>query len=283
MAELKEINVTFWENKQHLHLSESYQTIGMQYAFLSSESDGSRQCHPWVKCRDFLNDALRGYLTGKEEHIYGFSYSLKDNPPIDLEEMRMLVKYKPTKNVKKGHKALEDILNCSLSILRGIEEHCGISSLSELRCTQDREIYLFEGSADWMGSTFMISMYTFLIRLGGRNIVFESKEGFDSELEKLSKKTKGMGDNDIYYLQDVKEYIFKIIENRENLKYIKEKGKHSFGNVRIGTFHNYSGIVSLCKEAKGRISGVEEIARLSKYIKDEESEPKHLKMMEKGS
>jgi hypothetical protein len=256
-----DIKVTFWEKKTYL--CEIGQTVGMDYAFLSADH---KQCHEWVKCRDFLNDALRGQLNKKAESIYGFSFSAKENPPMCLDKMYLLVKYKDATNTSENTKA---VLNSALDIIHCIEKHGGIKPLSKLHKVSDLDhAYIFEGASDWVESTFMISLYTLLIRLGAKKIGFKDKEELDSKLEKLC--TNGSsGDNDITYLKTVRAFIHKIVEKRKELQY---ESKKIFADKYLDTFHNYSGIVALCKEANNRKKkrkadvGMEELHELSAHI-----------------
>ena len=264
---MEKIDVSFWKKKQHL--CEICQLIGMQYAFLSSNNE---QCHPWIKCRDFLHDALRCHFTGKSEIIFGFSYIPGKDPELDLKKMRMLVKRQPNNGEDNASKNTREMIDSALSIIQCIENCGGIKPISTLQCTsEDKDIYIFEGASDWMESTFMISLYTFLIRLGARKIIFKDKKDLDSQLKKLSKSRKVNNDNDISYLKTVQPYIHKIVEKREDLKYMKKDGKRLFENQTVNLFHNYTGIVALSGQASAKNPGsnndkLEELITLSKCL-----------------
>ena len=276
LKKMAEIDVEFWTKKQYL--CEIGQVTGIHYAFVSPESDGSKQCHHWIKCRDFLHDALRSHHTGKVENIFGFSYEPKTNPPLDLEKMRMLFKRNTSASDSKTSENTRDMAKAGLALVCHMEKHGGIEPLSKLyRTSGDKDVYMFEGSPEWMESTFMISLYTFLIRLGAKKMVFKDKEDLDSQLENLKPSTSGC-DNDINYLKIVRPFLHKIVEERKNFKYVKEDGKRLLADKSVSVFHNYTGIVSLCKEATGTTkSGLDELIALSKYIKEEESEPKKVR------
>jgi len=264
---MEKIDVSFWKKKQHL--CEICQLIGMQYAFLSPNNE---QCHAWIKCRDFLHDALRCHFTGKSEIIFGFSYTPGKDPELSLKKMRMLVKRQPNSGEDGASKSTKEMMDSALSIIQCIEDCGGIKPTSTIqRTSKDKDVYVFEGSSDWMESTFMISMYTFLIRLGGRKIVFENKRDLDSQLKKLSKSRQANNDNDISYLKTVQPYIHKIVEKRGDLRYVKKDGKHLFENQTVNLFHNYTGIVALADQASAKKSGsnndkIEELITLSKCL-----------------
>lgn len=248
---MKKINVSVWTKKQNL--CEIYQVLGMQYAFLSADN---KQCHAWIKCRDFLHDALRCHITGKKEGIYGFSYNPGTDPPLDLEKMRMMVKREPAKVESKSSEDTKEMVDSALSILRCIEDYSGIKPLSDIYCTSgDKDVYVFESAADWMESTFMISLYTFLIRLGAKKIKFKDKKELDSKLKKLCAGKALNKDHDINYLKDVLPFIYKIVENRKDLRYVGKDGKRFFEGQNINLFHNYTGIVALSRQAVKKKSG----------------------------
>ena len=267
---MKKVDVSLWTKKQSL--CEIYQLIGMQYAFLSPKNE---QCHPWIKCRDFLHDALRSFVTGKKESIYGFSYATDTNPPMNLEKMRILVKRQPTGGEKNASENTKEMMDSAMAILHCMENYGGIKPLSEIyRTTKDKDIYIFEGASDWMESTFMISLYTFLIRLGGKKLVFKDKKDLNSKLKDLSKSKAAANDNDISYLKTVLPFIDKILKKRKELKYVRKDGTRLFDNQTVNIFHNYTGIVALSQQAAKKKSSVtndeklKELTALSELIKE---------------
>lgn len=264
---MKKIDVSVWTKKQNL--CEIYQVIGTQYAFLSPDNV---QCHPWIKCRDFLHDALRCHITGKKDGIYGFTYNPGTNPPLDLKKMSLMVKREPNKDESKASENTKEMIDSALDILQCVEKYSGIKPLSDIyRTTKNEDIYVFKGSADWMGSTFMISLYTFLIRLGAKKIKFENRKELNSKLKKLCAGKMVNKDNDINYLKTVLPFIYKIAEKRKELRYVREDGKRLFDGQTINLFHNYTGIVSLAKQAVKKDLGsndakLKDLAAISKYM-----------------
>jgi hypothetical protein len=244
--EIKKIKASLWENSPHF--SEIYQSTGFKYAFLSSPKDGSKQCHGWIKCRDFLNDAVRNQITGRKDAIYGFSYNHEDNPPIDLNAMRVLVK----RDVKeKGEKVVaetKEMMLSAFSIIRFFERHGKIKPITKLyTLSNNSNVYVFIGAPDWVLSPFMISLYTFLIRLGAKKISFKTKDELSSALKEIAQQPSVYGDNDINYLKTVLPHIEKIIAKRNLLGFKTKDGAHLFDKSNIDTFHNNTGIVALCK------------------------------------
>ena len=231
-------------------LSEIYQQTGMLFAFVSPPGKGLKVCHEWVKCRDFLHDAVRSQITGTSCAIYGFTFDPKKNPQIDLKKMRMLVS-------KDGLKE-EDIagfrrkMQAGLTLVNHFEKHAkvALSKLEEIdpKGSNKKSVYLFTGPQMWMISPFLISMYTFLIRLGDKEITFESAEELKEKLKGLHSAFKEgkLSDNDANYLGHSWDKLHMFIKNRTML-FPKKDGIHDIfhGGYNINSFHNYGGIWSL--------------------------------------
>ena len=250
----EKIAVKLKDNKTYL--DEIGQPTGIEYAFLSENNE---QCHVWVKCRDFLNDALRSYFIGRPEQIYRFAYDPKVDPKLDINRMRMLVSFCSTPSCDRAQ-----VVDSALAMIHCLEKHGGISPLSKIFPVEGKDaIFIFEGSSDWMESTFMISLYTFIIRLGAKRIFPKDANDFEDKLKELCLKNSRSHDHDFKYLNTVKSYILRIIEERKNLRYKREDGTFLFNNKDVHTFHGYTGIVSLCRKS---YSGVEELKPLGEYI-----------------
>lgn len=229
-------------------LNEEYQVTGFFFAFVTSPQEGLRQCHEWVKCRDFLPDAARAQITGDAFNIYNFKFS-KRNPPIDLTKMRMLVSKE-----RLDDKNIPDFKNkiaAALKLLNHYERLGGmpLTRVEEVDLEKPEKyklIYMFTGSSEWMKSPILISMYSFLIRLGDKEISFKTHKEL---LEKFKALTSGPGqDNDIRYLKSSWNYMKDIVVNRANLFKAKDrKGFHDvfYKEIRKESFHDRMGLRAL--------------------------------------
>jgi len=211
-------------------LSEEYQPTGMYFAFLSVKNE---MCHTWIKCRDFLQDAVRNQLTGRNDSIYGFCYLPKEDPKIDLKKTRLLV---------KGVN-LDEVIKYSLQLVNHYEKAVGLTPRSKI--TKVDDMYIFLGPGEWSQSSILISLYTLLIRLGCRKIEFKNEKELTKAYEKLISDKETSNINDIRYLKCVYKYIHTALENRDLLMF-KQKDKILFGDIQIDSFHSRSGIVALC-------------------------------------
>lgn len=248
MSDLTEI---IWY-KNPKSLSEIYQQTGMVFSFATAPPKGGQAsaCHEWVKCRDFLHDAVRSQITGTYCSIYGFSFDPARNPNVDLKKMRMLV----SKNGLKAEE-LQEFRNkmiAGLALINHFEKTAkvSLSKMEEIdpKNSGKKAVYLFTGPMMWVRSPFLVSMYTFLIRLGDKQLEFKNVAELKKGLEALAEKSKAgkISDNDCQYLQNMWNKLHIIIKNRAKL-FTVEKGVHNIyhGKYSISQFHNNCGILSL--------------------------------------
>jgi hypothetical protein len=229
------------------NLAEIYQSVNMKFAFAKKSEGIFIQCHKWIKCRDFLHDAVRTALTGKKSSIFGFTFEKGINPELDLENMTMLVSQK---GLEKEDELLPN-LNRALKIINHYESIAGqpFSKLTKVepdKISDYKHVWIIQGPKMWMTAPYLISMFTFLLRLGCKNVEFTDSASLEKALEKVSKEEKK--DNDINYLKTIWNKLEVIIVKHSTL--IEEKGNGYsnlyFQDANIQSFHNNSGIVSVC-------------------------------------
>lgn len=232
------------------HYSEEYQVTGIHYAFMSSDR---KMCHHWIKCRDFLQDALRNQLTGRTDSIYSFRYDPVKDPKIDTETTRMLVRRAPTPDTADKKREFDEIMASALNLLHHYEKKYGLGEPSTLVRARnngtDLYSYLFLSPGVWSQGPVMIAIYTFLIRLGYFKPSFKDDKGLMKAYEKIvniSPKT-----NDTRYLATVYKKLDRALEHMdEHLfkpKCWKKGDKIRFQDDQIEAFHHHSGIVSLAQ------------------------------------
>lgn len=244
----KQITVEWF--KAPRKLSEIYQQTGMIFSFVSSPENGSQMCHEWVKCRDFLHDAVLAQLTNSPCSVYGFTFNPDLNPKVDMKRMRMIVS-------KDGLKALDvdnfrTKMQSGLKLLNHFEKYArvSLSKLQELnpKGSNKESVFLFIGPHMWMTSPFLISMYSFLIRLGDKNIEFETVEDLKNQFKILYDNyiSGKLSDNDANYIGNSWNKLHLFIKNRIKL-FPKKNGVHDifYAGFRTESFHNSGGIRSL--------------------------------------
>lgn len=231
------------------HISEEYQQTGIHFAFVSAPKDGNMMCHPWIKCRDFMPDAARTELTGKSTSIYSFNYAKGTNPPVDLKKMRVLVGREQS-NTKAKEKEFTEMMRYALKLLNYYEAFAGVplSRIYEVNPEGQKrytKVFMFVGPKMWMLSPFLISMYTFLIRLGAKKLEFKDKGELHKKLEKLQASST---DKDAQYLRSSWDKMEIVLENRAKL-FPKKNGYHDifFKDINISSFHHNTGLVALTR------------------------------------
>lgn len=243
--------VQWFKNPQHLN--EIYQQTGIMYAFASLQNEGLTQCHEWVKCRDFLPDAVRSQITGKRCTIYGFTFDPENNPNIGLDKIKMLVSKGKLK--KPGIPVFKKKIKSSLKLLNHFEDIAGVPKTKVVMVDESgqkkyKAIFLFSGPPMWLSSPFLVSMYTFLIRLGDKELKFTNNEELEKGLKSLVSKQEGgkLNDNDACYLKNSWNKMKLIIENRSEL-FSEKDNVHDvyWKGYSINEFHNRSGLNSLTK------------------------------------
>jgi hypothetical protein len=232
------IDVKMYPNKSY---AEEYQVTGFHYAFVSKDN---QMCHWWVKCRDFLQDALRNQLTGRVDQIYSFRYDPKSDPAVDTETTRMMVKRVP-KPAGAGQLEFDEMMAAGLNIIHHYENKYGLKPLSKIvRVNHADYPVLFVGPGIWSQGPVMISIYTFFIRLGYWKPKFKDESSLISAYEGII--NAGKQTNDTRYLKTVYKNLDKAFENMDKHLF-KQKGQSKilFHDSPMSNFHHHSGIVSL--------------------------------------
>ena len=250
-------------------LSEIYQSVEMKFSMAGEDKDGNvLQCHPWVKCRDFLHDAIRSQVTGVASSIYGFRFDPSQDifPEISIGKTMLLVSQQTIKDVKK----YREHLSRALKFINYYENLAGVANATLKKVpmkyceglTSYKHVWLFEGDTFWISAPYMISMLTMLLRLGAKlpkkTVVDAPEEVYKNIIEKhesMWKESKENGktpkkDNDIVYMQTCYDKLSKLVTLKGELAKIHGEGVLSAmydPKVGIGDFHNTTGILSACK------------------------------------
>lgn len=277
---MKKLKVEWY--KTGYGLAEVSQSSGFLFSFLSAPKDGNMQTMQWVKCRDFLHDAVKVRITGKDMCVYGFNCT-KDNPKVDMRKMRMLVTRNGMKNGinKEDIDAFEKKIFNGLKIVNNFEELMNIG-YTKVHRVADKEVvaWVFIGPSHWMKSPFLVSMYTFLIRLGNKEIQFDNHSSLIKKFKEISisnKWTNNHDDRDVGYLRTITDKITTIAKhNREIFGIGPGKIDRSYRtDVGIRNFHNNSGILSLCKYIETHKDVIERLVNIEILMNTERMDAKN--------
>lgn len=229
--------------------AEIYQSFNMKFAF-ANEVDGKIiQCHQWVKCRDFLHDAVRTMLTGNPSTIWSFTFDKSKNPHFAMDKIMFLVSKKDVTSAK----VFRPVLTRALKLINHFENLAGVELSTIKKVEPDKKagyahVWLITGPQFWLSAPYLVSLYTFLLRLGDKPLKFKDAASLRNELEKLSGSPNPKNENDLKYLKQIWNKLDTIVMEHEKLAKPNKEGFSNlyFTDAAIGSFHNNTGIVSAC-------------------------------------
>jgi hypothetical protein len=264
---VREEKVKPFPTSRNTELIEIYQPTGMEFSFLSPKESGNEQAHQFVKCRDYLQDAVRATLHGKAFEVYGFRYDPETHPPIDLNSTRVLVSdwalrsgaapsSGPAKDPKKRSKWFLRRLAVAKRMINRYESCAGLSERTKAlkvdfgKGADVSGTWLLEAPRAWLASPCLISMFTLLVRAGMKNLKIGKNSSVSESIKRHLTKNKVRyeeeGDPDAKYLEKCVGFFETIMKNLDEL-FLNSEMKDNYPiDVRIRDFHNCSGIVSLC-------------------------------------
>jgi len=232
-------------------LSEIYQKTGYQFALLSAPKDGNKQACSWVLCRDFLQDAVSAFTSKGKCQIFGFKYQFGKHPPLDMSRTRMLVKKDGLATKDKVERFRKE-LKAGQSLVNHYERLAGVSMSTMKKVADDsKHVWRFRGPGIWMKSPFLVSMYSFLIRIGDKVDIVDGFKNTPDLVERLKKVSQGSyshGDNDVGYLKNCYDKMHVLMTNLDELCFKDSKdGLDKNFKHPTSTMHNRCGIDSLCR------------------------------------
>ena len=157
--------------------SEASQTQDVRFAFVTQNEQGKyRELFQPILCRDYFSDALHGqYFKLAKVEMYGFAWESAQQQ-YNPDQLQMSVTF--------GNKVLEETTMRQLAqILMSIEEANGWAKTYIQPSTIDRK-WLFLGDACWQRNSFLIGLYTYLIRVA--SISFKDASKWHEELAQSS-------------------------------------------------------------------------------------------------
>lgn len=192
------------KNRRILCEGKSYQ-IG--FAFLKKIKPGLYETvHPISPCKDYLNDVVYSERTGKPCVAYGLRYEKQDI----FTNLSAYLAFKICDHFgggryegqDKDEKNLEDNYLNLQKFLNIMEDKIGITH-SIIRKTETPGLFIIKVPMFWAKSTPLISLYSFLIRIG---------QYFDPKKEAMEFFETFNLNEDSYYIVSIKEKLKKLIE-----------------------------------------------------------------------
>jgi hypothetical protein len=212
---------------------------GIEMALCSANGE---QIGPFVYCKDFFQDAIRGFLNKEKSNIYKYTYTPGKDANIDLENTRILM-------TNSGDVKFLDKVPAILDFINQFTANLGVQQTDAVTCDDPPFAYkecgvmLFIGDKKMMHSPALLSAYTLLLRNGTMHSYgtsyLETLEGI------ISGKIKPAQQNDSIYLENGKpgldlilaEGIMKVFGNDMKKNYPSEK------QMPTSKIHHFGGIV----------------------------------------
>lgn len=230
----KEVEVD-WISKSK-SISQVYSS-GMEYALLT---DNFEMIHQPVYCKDFMQDAIAGFLHKKTMSIYGFSYNPKTNKPLCMKKTRLLIVNASDAEMQSKRKASKDFLN-------QIEKKLKMARTQIYKVKNPSNSYskcgglVYDGSSRWMFAPPMISLYTLLIRV---SMVHTKGKDFMETINNLCNGSiTGYQTSDKSQMSGAKKALSWILEKGDRNLFLKKR-LDNYNQDSVSVMHNTLGIVS---------------------------------------
>lgn len=140
------------------HLDEIYQNVNLKFAFADVVNGNIIQQCDFVKCRDFLNDAVISDFYGINTEVYGFTYDVKNGMSLNKDRTYLII---------SGNENMFSNIENQFEVLRKYEKSTGIrrSILQKVKGSNNK-VYLFvTASKIWSNNSVAISYYSLLLRV----------------------------------------------------------------------------------------------------------------------
>lgn len=231
----QKVKIEWW--KKNCSLCEGVSS-GIELAFCSEDK---KQCHDFVHCKDYLQDAIQATVLKTTKSVYGFTFNPKFNPPVCLTKTYMLIGNFQDANFAEKLPGLIDFLH-------QIEKKLGLIRTTVQACQDPPKQHLKSGtwlltsSKRWMHAPPMISLYNLLIRVG-----MNHKVGTDYMATidgVLAGSIPAYQSADKYYLSSAKKGIDTIMSKGIRKVFLPKISQNFPSKIAIGSMHSSSGIVA---------------------------------------
>ena len=201
---------------QPKHYAEVHQSYPLLFAWVRRDGNDLTMQHSWIKCRDFLPDAIMLHnRKDYKEKIYGFGID-KDFRP----EPYLALKFP---NLQYKSNFYNNMWN-----IRKIEWANKIEKPLQVLLDAD-DVLVVEFDPFWLKHPSLVSLYTFLMKVYSYT---------------LAAGMEGAASNEQEYIMATQQCLDKLLANLGNLTY----GPFDNG-MTLGQFHYHVGFVSTYKKS----------------------------------
>ena len=215
---------------------------GLEYAFVSPDN---QQVHQFVYCKDFLQDTIHAYLNNTTVSLYSFRYNGNDSTPITLDSTKILIASYRDSAFRKKINPIIDFLNQIEDVL-GMKKTKVYGCASPMPTYKRSGVFMLKGSKRWMKAPPMISLYSFLIRLG---CAHQEGASYKDTLQGIfNGSIKPYQSMDATYLKDSLhgiDFILKMGDRKIFHNEIKRNYPRSI--TKFDDMHNNCGLIGYCK------------------------------------
>lgn len=229
--------------------SNPYTLRGVYYSLVSSPKDGREQCTRFLSCRDYIHEIVRAHV--QKNGRLSCYYTPDENPPIDMERLRLLIAndydYEEAKDFKKKLFNAKKIINFYEEIA-----NWGRSKITTVTHEIKKNAWLLTGPKEWMSYPNLLSMVTLILRIGIKYGPIEFKDNKTLEemykgiIDKHDKKGAGYEYHDISYLKQCYKRFYLIAKHHKILFTLPLEEAYP-PNGSGNDFHPQGGIVEMCK------------------------------------
>lgn len=154
---MKSVNVEIKVVPANQTMGEIYQSMATKQALCRVVGENQYQRYtPFVKCRDFLVDAIGCGLVDRKFSIYGFQYN-EGKAGLDLSGSYLAHQFQNQKD--------RDCFEGNLHHLHKIEEQNGFSPTEVFQSGNEKDQVISVGDSKWLKSCLTFSLYTYLLRI----------------------------------------------------------------------------------------------------------------------
>jgi hypothetical protein len=215
-------------------------SAGIEMALCSANGE---QIGPFVYCKDFFQDAIRGFLNKEVSKIYKYTYTPGKDAEVDMDATRILM-------TNSGDPKFLDKVPAVLDFINQFSAALGVGQVDAVTCDDPPFAYkgcgvvLFIGDKRMMHSSALLSAYTLLLRNG--TIHPEGGTYLETLDAIISGKIKPAQQNDKIYLENSKPGLDLILAKGimnvfgEDMK----KNYPSSKQTETSKIHHFGGIVA---------------------------------------
>ena len=214
-----------------------YGYTAINFAFVSSPTDGRRQATSTMTCREYVNRAA--WAAANKEFVG--QHTPGEDAPIDFDRLRLLVVHDPS-----GVDAFKNKLFNGKAALNLLEKfnNWKPSTITTVNHAHYKNAWLLTGPKEWMAHPQMLSLATWVLRLSASAGPLDVKSfgSYENNLQKLSTKRDTIADistycnrfwNKLYVLMKYYTEIFGKMDHKD-----------AWVKVRSPSFGVYSGLLN---------------------------------------